>query len=451
MMNVSLPRVIRCDSYTDPMDEAPHITWLQENGVEELPTASLYPLGKLPASESAKRTFTFPSPAIPADCAIEITVHYHLVSDPETPIAKPVTADMPVINPFRTSFDFSPRVHPEKWPDYFSLSEQDIAPGKDGKEPALGIKQRWCLTVGIVGMGEGVIEIEGWELPVLGMAGGVLAEVVETGNDGNTLLQQGGATEILFIIDVHKLSLEDRRAASVDVNLDLKWRRRDIGPEWLVIVNTTSLPVPRLPIPGSEPRVLAVVVTPPAPQVPQVVVAPPPVSPPENTLTLTRARTTSTVSLIPTPAVSNIAIPGILHLEYTLENPTNYFLTFNVVMEANEEFAFSGPKQTSLQLLPVSRVTLRYRIFTYKIDEAAKQGSGKSGGVEWAPGTKGGEEAGGVAVVKQEGGLWIRPGLKVVDRYFNKTLRVSPGSEGVAVDKAGLMVWVPCEEGRKEV
>lgn len=42
---------------------------------------------------------------------------------------------------------------------------------------------------------------------------------------------------------------------------------------------------------------------------------------------------------------------------------------------------------------------------------------------------------------EEEGGRWIKPGLRVVDRYFNKMLRVSPGSEGVGVGKAGLVVW----------
>jgi len=33
----------------------------------------------------------------------------------------------------------------------------------------------------------------------------------------------------------------------------------------------------------------------------------------------------------------------------------------------------------------------------------------------------------------------------VVDRYFNKTLKTSPGAEGMEVDRLGLMVWVPGE------
>lgn len=375
---------------------------------------------------------------MPADCAIEITAHYHLVSDPETPIAKPIVAEMPVISPFRTTFDFSPRVHPERWPDYFSLPEQDITLQEGSKERALGITQRWCLTVAIVGMGPETVEIEGWELPVLDVAGGVLATVVQTGNDGNAELVQGATAELLFIIDVQKFSLEDRRSASVDVSLNLRWRRKDVSGDGLPVINTTSLPVPRLPIPGSEPRVLAALVAPPPVKAP---VLSPPGSPPITKLTRVRTASTAASMLLPT-LPNSIAIPGVVHLEYTLENPTNYFLTFNVVMEANEEFAFSGPKQTSLQLLPVSRVSLYYRLFTFKVDDAAQKRAEGEKKVEF-------EQDGGV---NAEGGIWVRPGLRVVDRYFNKTLRVSPGSEGIAVDKAGLMVWVPTwEEEVKDV
>lgn len=341
---------------------------------------------------------------------------------------------MPVISPFRTSFDFSPRVHPERWPDYFSLPEQDIMSQEEIKDQALGITQRWCLTVAIVGMGPGTVAIEGWELPILGVAGGVLATVIETGNDGNAELLQGSTAELQFIIDVQKLSLEDRRSASVDVSLSLRWRRKDVGDDRPPLINTTSLPVPRLPIPGSEPRVLVALVSPPPALQPA-----PLQSPPGSPLVtkLTRVRTASTAASTLSPTLPNAsAIPGVVHLEYTLENPTNYFLTFNVVMEANEEFAFSGPKQTSLQLLPVSRVSLHYRLFTFKVDDVAQKRSEGEKNMEFQ---QDGE-------VGAEGGIWVRPGLRVVDRYFNKTLRVSPGSEGIVVDKTGLMVWVPTWE-----
>lgn len=150
----------------------PSITWISD-GVEAPATASLHPLGKLsPSAPPTKCTISFPSPSIPADCAIEITAHYHLVSDPDTPIHKSVMAEMPIVNPFSTAFDFSPRVHPDPWPDYFSLEE---GTGWENGKRVLGITQRWCLTVTLSTTGGGAVVAENWELPI---------HAVESGGEG---------------------------------------------------------------------------------------------------------------------------------------------------------------------------------------------------------------------------------------------------------------------------
>lgn len=351
---------------------------------------------------------------------------------------------MPVINPFRTSFDFSPRVHPDPWPDYFSLPS-DLAP-----QCPLGITQRWALTVTIAAQGEGTLLLTEWALPVHAVAGGIVATVAADAGGQPKTLNSGAPATLTFLLDVQKLSLEDRRAASADVALSLSWRRTDTSPEWPEVTNTTLLPVPRLPVPGSEPRVLAAVVSAPAPVSPLVAGAPlgggeeGVAGAPQRLGGRARARTTS--SLVPTAAAGEASVPGVLHLQYVLENPTNYFLTFSVVMEASEGFAFSGPKQTVVQVLPVARVALGYRLFVYRADAAAmgvkeeeEEGKGEKGkGVGEKKAKE--ERRGG------EKGVWVRPALRVVDRYFNKTLRVSPGSEGVGLDKNGVMVWVPTEE-----
>jgi solute carrier family 25 protein 38 len=100
-----------------------------------------------------------------------------------------------------------------------------------------------------------------------------------------------------------------------------------------------------------------------------------------------------------------------MHLDYTLENPTMHFLTFEFNMEASEEFGFSGPKLRTLHLLPMSRQTVQYNV---------------------------------LPLVK---GAWITPNLKVMDRYFNKTLRVQ-ATEGLRQDKKGIEVWVPEDEAQ---
>jgi len=88
-------------------------------------------------------------------------------------------------------------------------------------------------------------------------------------------------------------------------------------------------------------------------------------------------------------------------LSFTIENPSMHYLTFNVSMEASEDFAFSGPKACAISLVPISRQTLNYRILPNKKDE------------------------------------WIAVHMNVVDAYFGQTLRVLPGGREVKVDKKG--------------
>lgn len=121
---------------------------------------------------------------------------------------------------------------------------------------------------------------------------------------------------LAFLLDIQKYTLEDRSPSEIDTSLRIKWRRSVGSP----LVCTTLL-VPHLFVPLREPRLLAVA------------------SPSER--------------------------QPIVELSYTIENPTTYFLTFNILHDPNEQFAFSGPKQTSLQLLPMSRVALNYRLYPY--------------------------------------------------------------------------------------
>jgi hypothetical protein len=82
-------------------------------------------------------------------------------------------------------------------------------------------------------------------------------------------------------------------------------------------------------------------------------------------------------------------------------------------MEPSDEFAFSGAKKTTVHVLPVSRRTVTYGLLPFVT------------------------------------GSFIRPGLVVRDKYFQKVLRIIP-TEGMKIDKDGLLVWIP-GEGEEEV
>jgi hypothetical protein len=297
------------------------------------------------------------------DYELEVSVRYSLLSDIQTPISKTVMVELGFVRPFEANYDFLPRIHPEGWPDFFHL--EDAVAENDTNSKPNGLQQKWSATSKIVSFASEPLVVEKVTLSLVGTHGGVLCDI------GQESLITPEAPQILpeelreseFDLSVQKASLDDRRSATLDLALEVQWRRPaadDSEPS-----TVSSLAVPRFLIPMGEPRILA-------------------------------------------SASSSGALSGLIHLDYTLENPSMHSLTFNIAMEASEHFAFSGPKTKALQLAPLSRHTVRYNLLTFR------------------PGT------------------WIQPHLVVIDTYFNKTLRILP-TEGMRTDKKGLLVWVDAE------
>jgi hypothetical protein len=106
-----------------------------------------------------------------------------------------------------------------------------------------------------------------------------------------------------------------------------------------------------------------------------------------------------------------------------------HFLTFGIVMNPSEHFAFSGIKQGTVQLLPLSRRTVRFRLLP--LINVGGSGEADGNGIESkAPGGS------------NQDGEWIRINFVVRDRYFQKVLKVV-ATEGMRSDKEGLLIWVP--------
>lgn len=294
---------------------------------------------------------------------LEISVRYFLRSDPETRIAKTIVTKLAFVRPFEANYELLPRIHPDPWPDFFHPDE--AADGEAAKPT--GLQQRWCLNAKVVSFASEPLVVEKATLVMLNLHGAAVCDI------GPEVLVTPEAPQILpeelreseFILNVQKQSLEDRRSAAIDLALHIQWRRPtsdETAPKQSAV---TVLAVPRFMLPMGEPRVLA-------------------------------------------SAVCSKSQPGLVHVDYTLENPSLHFLTFTLTMEANEHFAFSGPKTKAIQLVPLSRHTVRYNILAFKP------------------------------------GMWIQPRLLVVDTYFNKTLRVLP-TEGIRSDKKGILIWVDAE------
>jgi solute carrier family 25 protein 38 len=322
-------------------------------------------VGRLERNARRTETITFKAPSIPSGYALEIKVLYHLLSDEDIPISKTLTTDLVFDGPFEASYEFSPRVHPDPWPSMFEVHDGESGDAVSGV--AGGIAQRWHLKAKVASFAEEILMIDDMGLNLREIHGGAVCDITkEFPSTPNDILPQE-IQERSFCLDMRKIKFEERRSAALDMGLSITWRRKsDSRPHGHGI--TSILAMPRLHLPSSEPRVLA------------------------------------SVALCTT-----IQSVTAMHLDYTLENPTTHFLTFEVSMEASEEFGFHGPKLQSLTMLPFSRQTVHYNL---------------------APMVK---------------GAWIMPQLRVVDRYFNKTLKIQ-ATDGIKMDKKGIMIWVDEEK-----
>jgi trafficking protein particle complex subunit 11 len=328
------------------------------NGEDSIGTS----LGRIASAASTIVEISIPPVDLPAVYDISIKATYSLVSDLETPIYRSMAMQLDVASPFEANYDFSPRIHPSPWPSLFTHVEGEDT-GTD-IEPH-GLAQKWCLNARYASFAADELVVEDVDVQILGMNGGIqcytkqLTKIPEKGLP----VAPKSLEEAQFEVFTQKVSLDDRGTATLDVSLAIKWRRSGEGSA----LNTTILGVPRLLVASTEPRVLA--------------------------------------------AVSySTKIPSMIHFDVTIENPSNHFLTFGITMEPSEKFAFSGVKQSTLQLVPLSRKSMRFRLL---------------------PSVR---------------GEWIGPIHCVIrDRYFQKVLKIAP-TEGMRLDKEGILIWVPPEE-----
>ena len=328
-----------------------------ENSEMDLPG---HVVGKLARGAKATQTIRFKAPSEPSDYALEVKVLYHLLSDRDIPISKTLIADLVFIGPFEANYEFIPRVHPDPWPSYFELQENDST--DSSTVGAFGLAQMWQLEAKLASFATEPLVIQDTTLAIHAVNGGAICTITKEFEVKDSTINPQDFADRTFCLDTRKLNLEERRSTGLDMSLDVTWRRQTPGSASV----TTSLPIPRVHVPGSEPRVLAT-------------------------------------------AIPSKTVPPVIHLNYTLENPTMHFLTFELSMEASEEFGFSGAKLKVLHLLPMSRKTVGYRI---------------------------------LPLVR---GKWISPQLRVLDRYFNKALKVQ-ATGSLRVDRKGVSVWVDVDE-----
>ena len=314
-------------------------------------------LGQIKPTETRRKTLYFRASPQTADVSMEIHARYHLVSDLETPISRTLLADMHFMRPFEANFDFRPQIQPQAWPSYFQMHDPD-----EDSTPT-GLIQNWAMTASIASFASSSLLIEAVSLQLIAIHENATCHITpkDPPSEPITLLPSD-MHERHFALELQKPTLDDRRTTYADLQLHITWCR-DNNPISQSPSNSIVLPIPEFVVPFGEPRVLASAHT-------------------------NRAQE-----------------PHIIELEYTIENPSMHVLTFSVGMDASEEFAFSGPKATAVQLVPLSRHTVRYTILPLR---KAK---------------------------------WIAPVAKIVDVHWNKMLKPI-ATAGLRSDRRGVLVWV---------
>lgn len=261
------------------------------------------------------------APSEPLKTAVLITLEYTLSSDSSTTLRKTAMLELSFISAFKAKFNFRPLLYPDAWPSYF-----DQSTGKSSGKSE-GIPQLWRLSSQLHSVASESIVVRSVETIMDSIAGDSLATSEGIEHPDRHTLEPGKFIQYAFNVRTQKHSLEDRRPTTVDCTLATTWAL-DQESESI----TTRIPVPRLTLPVSEPRVLC-----------------------------TLADYASSDDDV------------ILH--YHIENPSMHFLTFALTMEASEEFGFSGPKYRALSLAPLSRHRVEYRIIVHGQDDSSTEES----------------------------------------------------------------------------
>ena len=264
------------------------------------------------------------APAEPIPHTLTIDVNYALASEPDTPLKKTVVAELSYVPLFEAKFNFGPLVHDEPWPSYFNSD-----PLTSSENHASGIPQRWRLGSLITSVASDEITVKGAEMIMDQANGDTDFRVLESTEPEDQLIVPESKFDKSFQVLTQKFSLDDRRPSIMELSLAITWTRNSSSA-----ICTTKIPVPRLNIPSSEPRVLCA--------------------------------TSSAVD-------ENADIV----LRYYLENSSMHYLTFAVTMDASEEFGFSGPKHKALSLAPFSRHEISYNLLVNGSRDESKQSDGQ--------------------------------------------------------------------------
>ncbi|KAL2266132.1 hypothetical protein VTJ83DRAFT_5484 [Remersonia thermophila] len=409
-----------------------HEDQISSNVRSEEARISAAPIGTIASAQSLPVRLRLPPIDRPSGYDLTLKVTYFLPTNPGTPISQNAVFQLNVVNPFEANYELLPRLHPEQWPSLFDPGNVVIPPAGDDAEsqpPPQGISQAWCLVTRYASFAAEPLRVTDVDIVIHPSPAAQYSLTRRTGLPSSgvgRLVPPQTIQEAAFDLVAKKATIDDRGHAPLDVSLVIRWARpgdakaageEGAEPPAPEKINTTTLPIPRFNVFGTEPRVLA------------------------SVSHHRRRRSGRSKEGEEEEDQEYVGAPFVT-LTITIENASTHFLTFGLSMEPSEMFAFSGPKQTTLSLLPVSRRSVRYRLLAVGDEaEGSASGIGQGGKKEEEEDEK--KKDGREKQEEEAAGVWVRPALVVRDKYFQKVLRVIPASEGVRAGKEGFEVWLP--------
>ncbi|CAK7567156.1 MAG: hypothetical protein SEPTF4163_005118 [Sporothrix epigloea] len=347
-------------------------------------------LGHIKAETSVAIALRVPPTTTPMDLDLTFRAVYHLVNDPATPITQQLVLKLSISNPFEANYDLLPRLHPAPWPSFFDHecirpADADDEASKVKNEPFFGLTQAWALVTRYASFAAEDLRVVDLDLIIKRLPGvsirydrSSVKSISETHDEES---EASSDEDLLAIIKPQTIK---------ETRFDLVMQKGSLDDR-----NTVHLDVSfvikwqRLSRPSVTEKIAEDITNTTIMPVPQL------------SIFSTEPRVLASVVYSP----PNSPVPSIV-LTIAIENASNHFLTFGLSMEPSANFAFSGAKLTTVHVLPMSR-----RVTTYRLMPLVR-------------------------------GTWIRPGLVVRDKYFQKVLRILP-TESMKMDKDGILIWVP--------
>lgn len=269
-------------------------------------------LSTLKPGKSLRRTATFTAPSAAIGLILESKIHYFLPSDPEVPLSKTFTSNMSVTSPFEANYTFTPRIHPNPWPSYFSFNSS-----------VPGLLQRWNLSADVASFTNEAVTLQKVSFEIDKKPSTVETTIISGIAEDGTRIQPHTMRSFDFSFDTTRPSPKEQRTMSLTGKVTITWSR--INEDDVPIASTIL--VSPLQLPPLEPRVVA----------------------------MTKG------VLLPLSEPKCTELPLSL-LTLFMENPTGHPLTFDITVPSSDTFAFAGLKQQSVSLLPYSRSEVDFRL-----------------------------------------------------------------------------------------